>query len=246
MEHARRAVGAARCDLRRGRDVPRATRRAEQRKGEMLAFESVGVSPARVGAYAIVAAAVLGVIAAACVASFRGETRVVLSARDRARRRASGGTRLRRSRIAACGSITRASSRARNRTRHRAHPGGAPGRAASAAAILMALLGVALPLVAARNATRSDFAIAGIDYYGSNVHAGAGHGGQALAGGAHDVRARSGAPSTRPSAIVPPHGDRDPAARPKAPSGASRFTAARATSPRKNARRTPGAARRCG
>ncbi len=135
-----------------------ALRRAE-RRGEMLAFESIGVSPARVGAYAIVAAAVLGVIAAACVASFRGEALESFfphaTAHGDVRPEGPGFVDPYRGvRIDHEGELAREKQNAPPPMPE------APGRAASAA-ILMALLGVALPLVAARN-VRKDFAIAGL------------------------------------------------------------------------------------
>jgi hypothetical protein len=129
-----------------------ALRRAE-RRGEMLAFESVGVSPARVCAYAVVAAAVLGVIAAACVSSFRGPALESFfphaTARGDVRPEGNGfvdpyrGVRIDRD-----GELVREKQIAQPQMPE------APGRAASAA-ILTALLGVALPLVAARG-VRSD------------------------------------------------------------------------------------------
>ena len=139
-----------------------ALRRAE-RRGEMLAFESIGVSPARVCACAVIAAAALGLVAAACVAAFRGPALESFfphaSAHGDVHPDADGFVDPYRGvRIDHEGELSREKKIAQPEMPE------APGRAASAA-ILTALLGLALPLVAAR-AIRSDrgkpMAIAGL------------------------------------------------------------------------------------
>jgi hypothetical protein len=139
-----------------------ALRRAE-RRGEMLAFESIGTSPARVAACAVIAAAALGVIAAACVASFRGPALEAFfphaSVRGDVHPDGSGFVDPYRGvRIDHEGELSREKKIEAPVTPE------APGRAASAA-FLTALLGVALPLVAARGIRRDrakPLAIAGL------------------------------------------------------------------------------------
>lgn len=139
-----------------------ALRRAE-RRGEMLAFESIGTSPARIAACTVVAAAALGVIAAACVASFRGPALESFfphaSAHGDVRANGDGFVDPYRGvRIDHEGEIAREKKIAQPDMPE------APGRAASAA-ILTALLGVALPLVAARGVRKElakPLAVAGV------------------------------------------------------------------------------------
>lgn len=128
-----------------------ALRRAE-RRGEMLAFESIGTSPARVAAWAVIAAAVLAIVAAACVASFRGPALESFfphaSARGDVHVEGDGFVDPYRGvRVDHEGELVREKKIAQPEMPE------APGRAASAA-ILTALLGVALPLVAARSIRR--------------------------------------------------------------------------------------------
>jgi hypothetical protein len=124
-----------------------ALRRAE-RRGEMLALESIGTSPARIAACAVAAAAALGLIAALCIASFRGPALESFFPHASAHGdvRVEGDAFVdpyRGVRIDHDGELTREKKIAQPEMPE------APGRAASAA-ILTALLGAALPLVAAR------------------------------------------------------------------------------------------------
>ena len=128
-----------------------ALRRAE-RRGEMLALESLGTSPARISAYAVIAAAALAIVAATSVAFFRGEALEAFFPRASAHGdvRADGDAFVdpyRGVRVDRDGELAREKKIA-------APPApDAPHRAASAA-ILTALLGIALPLVAARGVRR--------------------------------------------------------------------------------------------
>ena len=139
-----------------------ALRRAE-RRGEMLALESVGTSPARIAACAVIAAAALALIAALCVASFRGPALESFfphaSAHGDVRADGDGFVDPYRGvRIAHDGELAREKKIAQPDVPE------APGRALSAA-FLTALLGVALPLVAARGVRRDrakPMAIAGV------------------------------------------------------------------------------------
>jgi hypothetical protein len=124
-----------------------ALRRAE-RRGEMLALESIGCSPARASACAVAAAIALGVIAATSVAFFRGPSLDAFFPRASAHGdvRPDGDAFVdgaRGIRIDRDGDMTR------EKKEGPAISPAASGRAASAA-ILTALLALALPLVSAR------------------------------------------------------------------------------------------------
>lgn len=128
-----------------------ALRRAE-RRGEMLAFESIGTSPARVAACAVIAAATLGVITAACVTTFRGPALESFfphaSAHGDVHADGNGFVDPYRGvRIDHEGELAREKKIAQPEMPE------APGRALSAA-FLTAILGFALPLVAARSIRR--------------------------------------------------------------------------------------------
>ncbi|HEY1958076.1 MAG TPA: hypothetical protein VGH28_20785 [Polyangiaceae bacterium] len=126
-----------------------------RRRGELLALESIGASPARASAFVVAAAALLGLAAATCVLAFRGATLDAFfpraTARDDVVVAGDGFADLSRGvRIGPDGALARQVP-AQSQT---ARPAPA-GRAASAAA-LVALLGLALPLVAARAARGGD------------------------------------------------------------------------------------------
>jgi len=127
-----------------------ALRRA-QRRGELLALESIGCSPARAAAFAVGAAAALSVVCAVSVAFWRGSSLDAFFPRATAHGdvRADGDGFLdaaRGVRIDVAGAITHEKIAAAQTMSPEI-----AGRAVSAA-FVVALLGIALPLLAARGA----------------------------------------------------------------------------------------------
>jgi hypothetical protein len=137
-----------------------ALRRAE-RRGELLALESIGCSPARSAAFAVAAAAAMSLACAASVAFWRGPSLDAFFPRATAH----GDVRVegaeffdaaRGVRVGIGGEMKREKPVASSAI--------APelaGRAASAA-IVVALLGIALPLLSARGARRASAAPVGV------------------------------------------------------------------------------------
>ncbi len=129
-----------------------ALRRARAR-GEMLALESVGCSPARAGAFVVIAAGLLGAGASLAVLEVRGGALDAFFPRVSAHAdvvAVAGGfdNRARGVHIARDGELTRDPEAVRDAERTARAP---RGRAASVAWVLFAL-GLGLPLVAARAA----------------------------------------------------------------------------------------------
>ena len=128
-----------------------ALRRA-QRRGEMLALESIGASPARAAAFVVAGAALLACVAASCVLVIRGAEDAffprAVARDDVVAMDAAFVDRARGVRIARDGVLTRQVPAI---SASGGEPAGSHARTASAAAVL-ALLGIALPLLAARAA----------------------------------------------------------------------------------------------
>ncbi len=139
-----------------------AMRRAE-RRGELLALESIGCSPARAAAFAVAAAAALSLAGAVSVAFWRGPSLDAFFPRATAHGevRAEGAAffdAARGVRVGIGGEMKREKPAASSAI---AASNGLAGRAASAACVV-ALLGVALPLLAARGARRASAAPVGV------------------------------------------------------------------------------------